>query len=211
MGTFAWLGATVYVNMSSHVSGDTLAPQTPSQCGGTTAIGSGEVACVTDSTGNVALVYTAPSSLPDAGTVEVNTQDQPSRPSVSDHGWYLYQIVYRFSASPIAHNGTLTANQQVAETLQVSGANGNPEQNMRVYLTFTSTASPAGSASVGVTPLTSSRSAFMTDSNGQIQILTSRRHQCRQQGSTRSTPGAAPARWPTFPTPPRTPSLRPSR
>jgi hypothetical protein len=164
-------GTTVYVNMSSHVSGDTLAPQTPSQCGGTTQIGSGEVACTTDSTGNVTLVYTAPSTLPDAGTVEVNSQDQSSHPSLSDHGWYLYQMVYRFSASPIAHSGTLTANQQIAERLQVSGANGTAEQNMRVYLTFTSTASPAGSASVGGTPLTASRTAFMTDSNGQIQIL----------------------------------------
>ena len=64
-GNICVAGATVYVNMSSHVSGDTLAPQTSSQCGGTTQIGSGEVACTTDSTGNVTLVYTTPSSLPD--------------------------------------------------------------------------------------------------------------------------------------------------
>jgi hypothetical protein len=170
-GNICVAGVTVYVNMSSHVSGDTLAPQTPSQCGGTTQIGSGEVACTTDSTGNVLLVYTAPSSLPDAGTVEVNIQDQPSHPSLSDHGWYLYQMLYRFSASPIAHSGSLAANQQIAETLQVSGAGGNAEQNARVYLSFASTASSPGSASVGGTLLSASRTAFTTDSTGQIHII----------------------------------------
>jgi hypothetical protein len=160
----------VYVNISSRVSGDLLVPQSSAQCSGATQISINEVACTTDSTGKVYLTYTAPASLPDTGTVEVNAQNQSSHPSVSGHDWYLFEMVYQFSASPIAHSGTLAASQPVVDTLTASGVGGTPEQNDTVYLGFVSTASPAGSAKVGGTVLTSFPSAFKTDSSGQIQI-----------------------------------------
>jgi hypothetical protein len=163
-------GTVVYVNISSRVNGDVLAPQTPSECGGTTQISFNEVACTTDATGKVVLVYTAPSTIPDSGTVEVNAENASSHANVSGHDWYLYQMLYQFSASPIAHGGTLAAGQPVVDTLTASGVGGTPEQNDTVYLSFASTASPAGSANVGGTALTSFPTAFKTDTNGQIQI-----------------------------------------
>jgi len=48
------------------VNGDVLAPQTPSQCGNATSIGSNPVACTTDSNGKVTVIYTAPSTAPPA-------------------------------------------------------------------------------------------------------------------------------------------------
>jgi hypothetical protein len=169
-GSTCVAGTVVYVNMSSHVNGDVLSPQTPSECGNTTSIGSGYVACTTDSTGKVVLLYNAPSTIPDSGTVEVNVANSSSHANVVGHDWYLYQMVYQFSGSPIAHSGTLVAGQSVGDTLTVSGSGGTPEQNDTVYLSFASTASPAGSATAGSTALTSSPTAFTTDSNGHIQI-----------------------------------------
>jgi hypothetical protein len=169
-GNICVSGVVVWVQLGSHVSGDSLIVQNPSQCGGSTTIGGFFVACTTDATGNVALTYEAPFTLPDVGVVEVNTQNQSSHANISGHDWYLFQMDYQFSASPIAHSGTLAANQQVADTLQVSGVGGAPQQNETVYLSFTSTASPAGSAVVGSTVLTSHPTAFATDSNGQILV-----------------------------------------
>ena len=74
-GTTCVAGTVVYVDVSSHVNGDVLAPQTPSECGNTTSIGYGYVACTTDATGKVVLVYTTPSTIPDSGTVEVNVAE----------------------------------------------------------------------------------------------------------------------------------------
>jgi hypothetical protein len=169
-GSTCVAGTLVYVDMSSHVNGDVLAPQTPSDCGDMTQIGSNYVACTTDSTGKVVFVYTAPSTIPDSGTVEVNVASSSSHANVVGHDWYLYQMLYQFSGSPIAHSGTLAAGQPVGDTLTVSGVGGTPEQNDTIYLSFASTASPAGSANVGGTPLTGFPTAFTTDSNGQIQI-----------------------------------------
>jgi hypothetical protein len=169
-GTTCVAGATVWVDVSSHVNGDVLAPQTPAQCGNTTQISLNYVGCTTDSTGRVFLTYTAPSTLPDAGNVEVNAQNQPSHANFSGHDWYVYSMVYTFSASPIAHSGSLTPSQQVSDTLQVSGVGGTPEQSDVVYLRFASSASPSGSASVGGTVLTSSPTAFTTNSSGQILV-----------------------------------------
>ena len=169
-GSTCVAGTVVYVDMSSHVNGDVLSPQTPSECGNTTSIGYGYVACTTDSTGKVVLVYTTPSTIPDSGTVEVNVANSYSRANVVGHDWYLYQMVYQFSASPIAHSGTLAGGASVVDTLTASGVGGTPEQNDNVYLSIASTASPAGSANVSGTPLTNSPTAFKTDSNGQIQI-----------------------------------------
>jgi hypothetical protein len=169
-GTTCVAGTVVYVDISSHVNGDVLSPQTPSECGNTTSIGFNYVACTTDSTGKVVLLYTTPSTIPDSGTVEVNAANAFSHANVVGHDWYLYQMVYQFSGSPIAHSGTLIAGQPVGDTLTVSGVGGTPEQNDTVYLSLVSTASPAGSANVGGTPLSSFPTAFTTDSNGHIQI-----------------------------------------
>ena len=169
-GSSCVAGTVVYVYINPHVNGDVLAPQTPSQCGNATSIGSNPVACTTDTTGKVTLLYTAPSTIPDSGTVEVNAQNSSSHPSVVGHDWYLYQMDYQFSASPIAHSGTLIGSQQISDTLTVSGVGGTPQQNTTVYLSFASTASPAGSASVGGTTLTGSPTAFKTNGSGQIVI-----------------------------------------
>jgi hypothetical protein len=170
-GNLCVSGTVIYLILTNHVSGDSLIVQNPSQCGGATTIGSSFfVGCTTDATGKIPLTYKAPSTLPDTGVVQVIAQNQTSHASVSGHEWYLYQMDYQFSASPIAHSGTLAASQQVVDTLQAAGVGGAPQQNEPVYLSFTSTASPAGSAKVGTTTLTSSPTAFLTNTSGQIVI-----------------------------------------
>ena len=55
------------------------------------------------------------------GTVEVTAQNSSSHPNVFGHDWYLYQMDYQFSYSPIAHSGMLGGSAQVNDTLTVSG------------------------------------------------------------------------------------------
>jgi Calx-beta domain len=162
-------GATFYISVSAKVSGDSFTVQQPSMCGGTSLLSSKAVACTTDLSGKVYFWYTTPSTIPDHGTAELTTSSQSSQGS-SAHAWYLYETVYRFSASPIAHSGSLAAGQTVAETLQAAGVGGTPAAGAAVFLSFKTTASGSGSASVGATKLTTSPTSFTADSNGQVQL-----------------------------------------
>src|ERR1700683_1329474 len=114
--------------------------------------------------------YTAPPTIPDNGVVQVQAADSSNKPKITGIDWYLYELIYQFSQSPIAPNASLTAGQTVNETLQASGVAGTPEVGFTVYLSLTSTASHGGSVTVGTTPLTSHPQAFVTDSNAEIQM-----------------------------------------
>jgi len=164
-------GAVVYVSTTVSVSGDSVTVQVPSECGGATKITGTPVACTTDSTGKVNFTYTAPSTIPDSGTAEVTASNKASAGAFSTHDWYLYEMLYRFSSSPIARGGSLSASQTVAETLSVTGAGGTPQPGAKVYLSLKSTASPAGSATVGTTHITGSPAAFTADANGHVQMM----------------------------------------
>jgi hypothetical protein len=79
-------------------------------------------------------------------------------------------MLYRFSTSPIAPSGRLTAGQNVVETLSVTGPGGTPQVNAKVFLSLSSTASKSGTATVGTTALTTTPKSFFTNTSGQIQI-----------------------------------------
>jgi hypothetical protein len=168
-GTLCVPGATLYLSMVQRVSGDVMSLPA-SQCGGVTTLSTTPVACTTDSAGKVTMTYTAPTTIPDNGVVQVQAADSSSKPKITGIDWYLYELIYQFSQSPIAPNASLTAGQTVNETLQASGVAGTPEVGFTVYLSLTSTASHGGSVTVGTTPLTSHPQAFVTDSNAEIQM-----------------------------------------
>jgi hypothetical protein len=175
-GTLCVPGATIWMQDVTDVPGAVIGLPA-AQCGGTSTLpapnshGAGfPVACTADSAGKVTMTYTVPSTIPDQGTLQVNGANASSRASVTGTNWYLYEIIYTFSTSPIGPNGGLAANQQVNETLQASGVGGTPAVNFLVYLSEHSTGSQHGTVMVGSTPLTSSPQAFHTDTNASIQL-----------------------------------------
>jgi hypothetical protein len=170
-GTACVAGAVEYVSVTQTVSGSSVTVQTPSQCGGATTVTSTPVACTTDSTGKVFFTYKAPSTIPDHGSSEVTAANHATGGGFSTHDFYEYEMLYMFSASPIAHSGALTAGQQVNDTLAVTGANGTPQPGERVFLSLASTASHGGTASVGGTALTATPKSFASDSNGKVLIV----------------------------------------
>jgi hypothetical protein len=162
-------GATIWLAELSNVSSDTLSIPA-SQCGGQSELGTSPVACTTDSTGKVAMTYTVPTTVPPSGTFELAAVNSITHPTIDAIEWYLYELIYQFSTSPIAPNASLTGGQTVPETLTVSGVGGTPEKGFLVDLSLTSTASLPGTVMVGTTQLTSTPQGFLTDSNGNIQM-----------------------------------------
>jgi hypothetical protein len=168
-GTLCVPGATIWLVEISHVSGDSMTVS-PSQCGGSSIVGTTPIACTADSSGKVSITYTSPTTIPDQGTVQMTGANASFRPSVVGTNWYLYEVIYQFSTSPIAPNGSLSAGQTVSETLQASGVGGTPAVGFTVYLSFKSTAVLPGTVMVGTTLLTASPQAFYTDSSASIQL-----------------------------------------
>ena len=170
-GTACVAGAVEYVSLTQTVAGSSVTVQTPSQCGGATTVTSTPVACTTDATGKVFFTYKAPSTIPDHGSSEVTAANHATGGGFSTHDFYEYEMLYAFSASPIAHSGRLTPGQQVNDTLAVTGVNGTPQPNEKVFLSITSTASHGGTATVGGTALTGTPKTFTSDSSGNIVIV----------------------------------------
>jgi hypothetical protein len=168
-GTLCVPGATMYLFEVSSVKGDSMTVSA-AQCGGKTLVTSTPIACTADSSGKVYVTYTAPTTIPDNGVNEVEAGDTPTHPKVNGIDFYLYEMIYTLSRSPLAPNGSLTAGQTENETLTASGVGGTPEVGFKVYLSLTSTAGHSGSVTVGSTKLTSKPQAFTTDSNAQINM-----------------------------------------
>jgi hypothetical protein len=170
-GTLCVPGATIWMQIVSDVSGDS-ATVSASQCAGQTRLTyQYAIPCVADATGKVYVTYTAPTPVPDQGTVQINGTNASSHASVTGVNWYLYEYVFQFSTSPIGPSGGLAPGQQVPETLQVSGVGGTPTVDFPVWLSFHSTASQPGSVVVGTTPVTSTPEPFYTDSSASIQMV----------------------------------------
>jgi Calx-beta domain len=161
--------ATMWLVELSHVTGDTMTVS-PAQCSGQTTIGTTPVECTADANGKVQITYTVPTVIPDSGVLELADANSITNPSIYVIQWYLYEMIFQFSTSPIAPNGSLAAGQTVNETMQALGVGGTPEVGFTVDLSLTSTAAQPGSVMVGTTPLTSTPQAFVTDSSGNIQM-----------------------------------------
>ena len=170
-GTACVAGAVVYVSVTQSVAGDSVTVQTPSECGGATQVTSTPLACTTDSTGKLNFNYVAPSTIPDHGGAEVTSSNHATGGGFSTHDFYEYEMLYSFSASPIARSGSLAANQTVPETLSVAGVDGTPQPGQKVFLSLTTTASHGGTATVNGTAITSTPKSFTADSSGHIQIM----------------------------------------
>jgi hypothetical protein len=169
-GTHCVPGATMYFIELSNVSGDSMTVPA-AQCGGQTVVGTTTpVACTADANGKVLLTYTTPTTIPDTGVLELAAADSITHPTIYVIQWYLYEMIYQFSTSPIAPNGSLAAGQTVNETLQALGVGGTPEVGFLIDLSLSSTASQPGGVMVGSTPLTSTPQAFATDSSGSIHM-----------------------------------------
>ncbi|HEV2368608.1 MAG TPA: hypothetical protein VGR90_01955, partial [Acidimicrobiales bacterium] len=90
---------------------------------------------------------------------------------------------YTFAPDPMAAPGRLPADTSVTVTMTAADATGTPA-GAPVYLSFGSTASPSGSASVNGTALTGTPQLFNADRNGQIAIVyTTANPQCAPVGA----------------------------
>ncbi|HZU74711.1 MAG TPA: hypothetical protein VE990_18285 [Acidimicrobiales bacterium] len=83
-------------------------------------------------------------------------------------------VNYVFSPNPIAATGSLAQDTSVIVTLTVEDSSGAAVPGGSAYLSFSSTASPSGSACVqtasGCTSLTGTAAQFTAASNGQLHI-----------------------------------------
>jgi len=157
----------VNVEATNGVNGDiTLVPS--AQCFGQTQLQRNHyITCTTDSTGSLVLTYKTPANLLQFGEADWQAQANGS-PLAITH--YVYCDVFRFSPSPVATPGTLTAGATVPITLTSDGGLDQGITNSNVYVSFTSTASGGGTAFIGTTQLTSSSQLFSTATGSSLQI-----------------------------------------
>ena len=156
----------VQIESTNGVSGDaTFVPS--SQCFGQTQLQrSHYITCVTDGSGLLVLTYKAPSNTIQFGEADWQAAASGSANAITH---YVYCDVLRFSPSPIATPGTLTAGGSVPITLSSDNGLDQGVPNSTVSLSFNAT-SGGGRAFVGTTQLSPSSQFFTTDSNGLLQI-----------------------------------------
>ena len=182
----------VYLAAQEQAGGDTVTITNPSQCGGITQLPPAPtsyrtnptwVTCTTDSNGQVEMTYTAPNPSPAYANVEINdcisVRDEttsecagypPKYYTISFRTWYQFLEQYQFKVSPIAASGSLVGGQTVPMTFTAVGVDGTPQMSTQVRLAESGAESGTTTAGSSNTPLTSTFQAFMTDSNGQIQL-----------------------------------------
>lgn len=150
------------------ISGDsTTVPG--AQCAGITQLSTTPIPCTANAQGKVVLTYHVPAQPPAQGRADWIAENSPTARTVWAITHYVYSTVYRFTSSPIAPSGSLTAGATVPVTLSVEDGADVGIPNDTVYLSFTGAAG-GGAASVGITPLTSSPQLFLTDGSGNLQI-----------------------------------------
>ncbi len=156
----------VNVETTNGVNGDaTLVPS--AQCFGQTQLQRNHyITCTTDSSGLLVLTYKAPASLLQFGEADWQAQASGSSTAITH---YVYCDVFRFSPSPIATPGTLTAGATVPITLTSDAGLDQGVPNSNVSLSFNATPG-GGTAWVGTTQLTSAAHPFTTDGTGALQI-----------------------------------------
>ncbi len=137
-----------------------------SQCGGVGVLGASPIPCTADGSGLVVMTYHTPSVLPAQGRADWQAQNSQSSPSITAVSHYVYSTEYRFSPSPIASSGSLSAGASVPITLNLQNGSDLPVANDTLYLSFNG----SGSAAVGITPLTSTPALFTADGSGNVQI-----------------------------------------
>lgn len=137
---------------------------------GTTLTGTPEP-FTADTSGDVTVTYTAPSTLPAAGVDEIIAQNAPSAPTATATDSYAFAPVasYSFSPSPVAATGSLTAGASTTVTLTARDSKGAPLAAAPVYLALLPTGG-GGSASVSGTSLGAAPTLFNTGADGTLNI-----------------------------------------
>jgi chitinase len=158
----------VYLSYSTSVPGDSVTVP-GAQCGGVTSLSSHPIACTTDSNGQINVTYTASASPPGQGLVDIMGMNAASGASIVAHLHYVYCTVYRFSPSPVAASGSLSAGASVVTTVSAEDALNALLPNSAVYLAF-NPASGGGHAAVGSAALTTTPTLYHVDGTGHLQV-----------------------------------------
>jgi hypothetical protein len=128
-----------------------------------------------DTSGHVAIVYTAPPSFPSTGCDSIRAQNGPTRltSTVFKTDGFCFSPISAldFAPKPMARKGSLGANSHVTVTLTVFGAGAARLANGTVWLTFKrATTTDGATALANGVILSSTASALTTNSNGQVFI-----------------------------------------
>ncbi|MGD0195719.1 MAG: hypothetical protein ABSC35_12750, partial [Candidatus Dormibacteria bacterium] len=162
-GGFVWLSYTT----NAHGDSTTVLA---SECGGQTTLSNHPIECFADSTGHVTLTYHTPAALPAQDHADwLAGSNSSGNPPIKSEGHYVYTTVFRFSPSPIAPSGSLSAGGSIPVTLTGDDGLDTGVPNLPMYLSFLQ-APGGGSASVGATALTSTPTLFAANSGGAITV-----------------------------------------
>jgi hypothetical protein len=163
-GSLAVPGATVYLSFTKPVGGGTATV-------GATLLTSTPAPFVANGSGQIAITYHAPASLPTSGTDSISATDALKNPTVTRTDNYLFAVPasYALSPTPIAAKKSLTAGKTVSVTFTVFDAAKHPIAGALVWLTFVP-ATKGGTAKVGSKALSATPERFLTGSAGTVTI-----------------------------------------
>lgn len=157
-------GVSVYLSLSTTTGGGSASV-------GTTALSSTPQSFISDGSGQVAVAYTTPSTLPSGGEDAIEAQNTATSPTVTAEDSYVFTKVtaYAWSRSPIGATGRLGPSTSVKLVLTAKTSGGTVVPGAKVYLSFVP-ASGGGVAKKGTTVLSATPQLFKTNSKGQITI-----------------------------------------
>jgi hypothetical protein len=158
-------GVTVYMSFKHTKTGGGSAVV------GTTVLTLKPQSFVTNTSGQIAVTYHTPSTLPTNGEDVISAQNVASHATirVSDHYTFVGVKRYAMKPHPIAATGSLAGNLSVVVTLTALNSSHVGVPGAIVYLSIAQAAG-GGSASVGVTALTVTPHAFTANGSGVISI-----------------------------------------
>lgn len=156
-------GAVVYLSISQTTGGGSATV-------GTTVLTSTPVA-FTATAGTITVTYKAPAVLPSGGKDIIKAANAKTLATISGSDFYSFSKVtrYVFSPTPIAPPGTLAASAVVSVTLTSFNSSLVAVPGAVVYVSFVP-AVGGGTASVGLTALSSTPIAFTSNVAGQIVV-----------------------------------------
>ena len=125
----------------------------------------------TAATGLIIVSYRTHVVLPTGGKDILKTANAKTGPTITATDTYNFSTVatYSFNANPIAPPGSLAASSGTVVTLTALDSSGVAVPGAVVYLSYSQSAG-GGTASVGATTLTGTRTPFTSNSSGQIVV-----------------------------------------
>jgi hypothetical protein len=151
---------------------------TPTSGGGSASVGSTALTTTPTSfqangSGNIAITYSTPATLPSGGTDTLKAQNKATMANFNQSDIYRYRAPalhrYKWSPYPIARPASLTSGQTVSLTVTAQTSSGSGLGGVTIYLAKNGALS-LGSASVGATTLTKTPHAFTANGSGQVAV-----------------------------------------